>query len=584
MIAIPPLLRFLSTEEVNTVTVNLDRLVASRMLLQASSGGGKSWALRYLLEQTHGQIQHLVLDPEGEFSSLRQQFPYILVGEEADVPAHPSLAGSLCRQLVELEVSAVINLFDLKLPLRRQFVKHFLEELLSLPNNLWHPLLLVLDEAHQYCPERGAGEAESTQAVIDLCTLGRKRGYAPVLATQRLSKLHKDAAAELKNKLIGSTGLDVDVRRAGDDLGFDKKQRETLKSLPPGTFYAVGPAISNVPLLIRTGEVMTSHPQPGKVTPPLPPPPEQLSAAIDQLRILPSQSDASPTADAATQGAIASYEQQIADLKVQLATLPTTAPIFQAGEVERLETAAHSLVDLGAQLLDAGNHLLSAGNAILERLNAAVATLEALPSNHPPTVVEHRHPVANCQLPSQSAPTPKVPNSPNLQLKPSQQRMLNVLGELESLGIPALQLDNLAIFSGQSPKSSGPASHARILSTTGLIQRLNHGFALTELGRSYVESTAMAQINSISELHQAWLHWLQNKYTDGHAEFLRLLLAAHPQPLTRDHLATSVGYSLTSSGPDAKLSDLETLGLIHKHPGKLIGLAPLLFPTAVKEH
>ena len=92
----------------------------------------------------------------------------------------------------------------------------------------------------------------------------------------------------------------------------------------------------------------------------------------------------------------------------------------------------------------------------------------------------------------------------------------------------------------------------------------------------------MAQISSLAELHQAWLRWLQSKYTDGHAEFLRLLLAAHPQPLARDHLAASVGYSLTSSGPDAKLSDLEALGLIHKHPGKLIGLAPLLFPTSTQ--
>jgi len=530
----------------------------------------------------NSQIQHLVLDPEGEFSSLRQQFPYILVGEDGDVPAHPLTARSLCRKLVELEVSAVINLFDLKLPLRRQFVKHFLDELLSLPSDLWHPLLLVLDEAHQYCPERGAGEAESTQAVIDLCTLGRKRGYAAVLATQRLSKLHKDAAAELKNKLIGSTGLDVDVRRAGDDLGFDKKQRETLKTLAPGTFYAVGPAISSTPIWLRTGEVITPHPQPGKVTAPLPPPHGQLQTAIDQLQILPSQSGSSPDADAATQLAIASYERQIADLKAQLATLPNVTPIFQAGEVERLETTARSLVDLGSQLLDTGNHLLSASNAILERLNAAVTTLEAVPSSRPLATLEHGHPVAECQQNSQSAPTQMVTSASDFKLKPSQQRMLNVLGELESLGIPGLQLENLAIFSNQSPRSSGPATHARVLSNAGLIQRLNSGFALTELGRSHVEPTAIANINSLAELHEAWLHWLQNKYTGGHAEFLRLLLAAHPQPLTRDHLATSVGYSLTSSGPDAKLSDLEALGLIHKHPGKLIGLAPLLFPAIAK--
>jgi hypothetical protein len=37
----------------------------------------KSWLLRRLLEQTHGHVQHLVIDPEGEFASLRERFDYV---------------------------------------------------------------------------------------------------------------------------------------------------------------------------------------------------------------------------------------------------------------------------------------------------------------------------------------------------------------------------------------------------------------------------------------------------------------------------------------------------------------------------
>lgn len=45
------------------VAIDVDRLIKSRTLLTANSGGGKSWALRRLLEQTHGTVQQLVLDP-----------------------------------------------------------------------------------------------------------------------------------------------------------------------------------------------------------------------------------------------------------------------------------------------------------------------------------------------------------------------------------------------------------------------------------------------------------------------------------------------------------------------------------------
>jgi hypothetical protein len=63
------------------------------------------------------------------------------------------------------------------------------------------------------------GDAESTEAVISLMSQGRKRGYAGIIATQRLSKLHKDAAAEANNVIIGRTWLDADQARAGDAWG-----------------------------------------------------------------------------------------------------------------------------------------------------------------------------------------------------------------------------------------------------------------------------------------------------------------------------------------------------------------------------
>ncbi len=178
--------------------VDLNRVVASRMLIQANSGGGKSYLCRYLLEQTHGQVQQIVLDPEGEFGTLRERFPYVLAGREGDVGVQVKTAKLLCRRIMELGASAIIDLYDLKLANRREFVRVFLEELMRLPRKLWRPLLVVIDEAHRFCPERGTGQATSTDAVIALCSQGRKRGYAGVLVTQRLSKLHNELTVSEK--------------------------------------------------------------------------------------------------------------------------------------------------------------------------------------------------------------------------------------------------------------------------------------------------------------------------------------------------------------------------------------------------
>lgn len=57
------------------IPISVESIIAGRVLIQANSGAGKSWALRRLLEQTAGQIQHLIIDVEGEFHTLREKFP-----------------------------------------------------------------------------------------------------------------------------------------------------------------------------------------------------------------------------------------------------------------------------------------------------------------------------------------------------------------------------------------------------------------------------------------------------------------------------------------------------------------------------
>ena len=116
------------------LTLDLPRLIDSRMLVAANSGGGKSWCLRRLLEQSHGAVQHLVLDPEGEFASLRERFDYVLAAKHGgDTAAEPRAAGLLAQRLLELGVSAIVDLYELKAHERVRFVRGFLEALVDAP-------------------------------------------------------------------------------------------------------------------------------------------------------------------------------------------------------------------------------------------------------------------------------------------------------------------------------------------------------------------------------------------------------------------------------------------------------------------
>jgi DNA helicase HerA-like ATPase len=68
--------------------LDLPALVDTRLLIQANSGGGKSWLLRLIAERAG--IQTIVLDNEGEFASLREAVDVLLVGAGGELTADRS--------------------------------------------------------------------------------------------------------------------------------------------------------------------------------------------------------------------------------------------------------------------------------------------------------------------------------------------------------------------------------------------------------------------------------------------------------------------------------------------------------------
>jgi hypothetical protein len=343
-----------------TLKVDLQGLIDSRLLIQANSGGGKSWCVRYVLEQTHGHIQQLVIDPEGEFGTLREKLDYVYAAKAGgDTAVHPRVAKLLAERLLELGVSAILDIYELKPHERVSFVRLFLEAMIDAPKKLWHPVLVVLDEAHVYCPQKG--EAESASAVNDLCTRGRKRGFCAVLATQRLSKLHKDAAAELNNKLIGRCALDVDMARASEELGFTtREQRLSLRLLPKGDFYAFGPAITEEPTRVHIGDVISRHPEAGSRIAFTPAPPtEKVKALLPKLSDLPKEAEERQRSEADLRQEVANLRRQLTLTqraqppapKVEKAkTVTIDRPVITHAQIQRLEKAAKQFQEATTQL------------------------------------------------------------------------------------------------------------------------------------------------------------------------------------------------------------------------------------------
>ena len=240
--------------------LDLEELLATRLLVQGNSGSGKSHLLRRLLEQSAPWVQQAIIDPEGDFVTLADRFGHLVIDAEDHTERGLQVAGERARMH---RVSTVLNLEGLDAENQMRRAAAFLGGLFEVDRDHWYPMLVVVDEAQLFAPAV-AGEVSdearklSLGAMTNLMCRGRKRGLAGIIATQRLAKLAKNVAAEASNFLMGRTFLDIDMARAADLLGMERRQAEVFRDLERGQFMALGPALSRRPLGVRIGPTDTT--------------------------------------------------------------------------------------------------------------------------------------------------------------------------------------------------------------------------------------------------------------------------------------------------------------------------------------
>lgn len=252
--------------------LDLEELLSTRLLVQGNSGSGKSHLLRRLLEQSAPWVQQAVIDPEGDFVTLAARFNHLVIDASAHDETTLQAAGERMRAH---RISVVLDLEGLDADAQMRRAAAFLGGMFEAPREHWYPTLVVVDEAQLFAPAAATEVSDEARraslgAMTNLMCRGRKRGLAGVIATQRLAKLAKNVAAEASNFLMGRTFLDIDMARAADLLGMERRQAEVFRDLPRGQFIALGPALSRRPLRLRIGSVETESRAAGPRLLPLP--------------------------------------------------------------------------------------------------------------------------------------------------------------------------------------------------------------------------------------------------------------------------------------------------------------------------
>ncbi len=526
--------------------LDLEILLRTRLLIQGNSGAGKSWLIRRLAEQLFSHVPVLIVDPEGEFATLRERFGYVLVGKGGETPADVRSAELVAHKLQELRASAVCDLYEMRPLDRHRWVKLFLEGLIDAPKKYWHPTVVIVDEAHLFCPEKGTGESEAYESMIDIATRGRKRGICAVFATQRLGKLRKDAAAELLNVLIGSTFIDIDRDRAADILGITRTDRAAffneIRLLEPGNFWGLGRAIATERRLIHIGPVQTSHPEAGstKQSAAPPPTPEKLKALLPKLKDLPQQAEEKAKTEAELRGEVRSLKAQLAQRPVA-AVATREVPILKDAQVKRIEATVCKAEQLNERTLKALTEVMAAAHDVFRAVKAAPAPLnQKSPLRHD----DNRDLVRSVMSKSRMA------ERDSLDLPKGELACLKAIAQHADTGVTRPQLTVLTTYK----RSTRDA----------YIQRLNERKLLIFNGERIAAAPAgyealgnnFEPLPTGAELQQYWLR----KLPQGESEILDMLLQAYPKSVERERISEHTNYKRSTR--DAYIQRLSARELV----------------------
>jgi len=541
-------------------------------VVYGARGSGKTSCGRVMAEETTKAGQRFcAVDLKGDWFGLKSSangksegLPVVVFGgEHADVPLEPGAGAFVGETVAKLEQSCILDFELFSKGKQIRFLAEFFE---ALYHHNREPLLLLLDEAQRYAPQKpGPDEARTLGAVQDLVKLGRKHGIGPVLFTQRGAGLNKEVS-ELCDLLVAfRTPGPIDQDRVKDWLDANKTRGERDQIMGQLSGLATGTAVfaSSHPELkvfgvypVRMPETFDSSATP-KVGQRRVEPKKLAAPDLEGLKAKMAEAIARAKADDPK-----ALRARIAELEKQKAPKPATpAPKVERVEVpvvkkedvvlmKRLEQQlAKGLKDIG-RLANAAEALTKNKPIVLPSTSSAAALITQAASTLKAQRSERSDPTARAVArPKVKAPAPDG----GAALGKCARAMLTAIAQHGPL-----TLTQAALIAGYSTSSSTPGNAVSELRGLGYVDGGNAG-GMTATEDGMAELGDYTPLPTGARLAQYWL----GQIGKCEAAILQQVLDGHPDAVSLAKAAEAAGYSMSSSTPGNAASKLRTLNLVH---------------------
>jgi uncharacterized protein YoxC len=259
--------------------LDIANIVTGRTFIASITRWGKSWTCRKIVEKCFGYAGIIILDPEGEYSSLREKFSFLIIGK--DIPLQLETAEFMAEKMLESKINVIIDTSMVEDDeTAKEYINLFLRKFFFLETSLRQPYLVVVEEAEDFCGERGIGTETTLRILINIVKKGGKRGIGALFVAHRPAWVSKGILSQCSDKAIGKIES-TDFEALEKYARVPKEVIERLPSLGKGEFCFVGDWIADA-TFVKVGPVQTTHL--GRTPDIIPPSPKELQTVIANLQ------------------------------------------------------------------------------------------------------------------------------------------------------------------------------------------------------------------------------------------------------------------------------------------------------------
>jgi DNA helicase HerA-like ATPase len=121
------------------------------------------------------------------------------------------------------------------------------------------PMLLLVEEAHNFCPERGLSKSISSKVLRTIASEGRKFGIGLCVVSQRPARIDKNVLSQCNTQIILKITNPNDLRAISQSIeGFSNDLEDEIKQLQPGVALIVGEVVEQ-PIIVDIRVKRSQH-------------------------------------------------------------------------------------------------------------------------------------------------------------------------------------------------------------------------------------------------------------------------------------------------------------------------------------